>query len=341
MATAPTKPQISAVDQFLISIGKKPLEYNSDGYPIPPEQPKQSSGVGALVGGGLSLAALYAAKKYGIPYVKSLFGPEVAEKAMTQLALEGGSVGLASGGASAAAAEGLAGGASLSGAGGIAGAAAGSPTGPLTGLTGASYWAGPAAFIASAPLWAPPLAKGGMKLGQLLGVTDNKPERQYIPSEVIRSKRIGGQLPGFDTLNDAQKQIVTDKANALGMLRLPGVADKAGNTQSGIGSDFIMPRWMDAHYINNYLDKRGKGAAWGIATRPLTDFEIPNNLGNKARAQWDDMINTINMMKGGGLAQALGQQNSPVQFIQIEAKKKPTQLKPSKDFNPKKGDFKR
>ena len=211
-------------------------------------------------------------------------GAALAPTAATTGAALGG---MGGGGIGAAGIGGATAGAGIGAAGGAA------PAGLLTGASPLMTAAVPLAFLAGTAALAPKIAKGGEKLGRLMGIGDNRPERVYKASEAIQSKRLGGQLPGFDKLSDAEKQQVTDRANALGMLRLPGSADAQGNTVDGQGMEFIKPKWMNFDYINDIVNKEGKGAQWGLASRKLSDFKIPANLKNYARENWENMVNMV------------------------------------------------
>lgn len=259
--------------------------------PIPPKPP-ESGGGGALTGLlGAGLLGFGGYKLY-----QNLIAKKAAETAVASAA-PGAAAGAIPATPSILSASALPQSPTLLGASAIPGttgaAAATAPTGLLTGASPALYFGAPLAGLAAFSALAPSIAKGGQKIGNFLGISDDKPERVYKPQEAIQSKRIGGQLSGFDQLNDAQKQVITDQAQAMGMLRLPGYADKEGNTVKGIGQEFIKPRWMNADYIQKYINQHGPGSAWGISTRPLSSFELPGNIQNYARSNWEQLLGMI------------------------------------------------
>lgn len=204
---------------------------------------------------------------------------------------------------------------------------------PATGMSAASI-AGPALFMATAPLWAPKLAKGGQKFAELTGISKPKPNRKFKASETAQSKVFNRQIPGFDKLDEQQKEKIATAAHDAGILRMPGHADEEGNTQSGIGMDLVRPRFMsNPDYWENLKNTKGIGSSqYHLQTTPIEELAKEGRdekLNSFIKATKDIMDNPAQVSKVGspsGLSSILGGgpamiQSSP-NVMQVSAPKR-------------------
>ena len=98
---------------------------------------------------------------------------------------------------------------------------------PGTGLAGLAL---PAAFMATAPLYTPLIAKGGDALARGLGILNEAPPRQFNAAEVLRSKLLPRQVPQMAGFDPGQKEKFVQRAHELGLLGMTGRADASGAT---------------------------------------------------------------------------------------------------------------
>lgn len=101
-------------------------------------------------------------------------------------------------------------------------------------VPGASFGsvAGPLAFVATAPIWAPKVAKIGGKFFE--GVFGGDANRKYDSKQILdlqkndprRQKVWEGQVPGWSGMDDKTKTALLDKTHDLGILNLAGKENK-------------------------------------------------------------------------------------------------------------------
>lgn len=284
-----------------------------------------NSGLGSA-GGAWGSAASSAPMAMPNP---ALFDMSLAQAVNTPVT---GSLGAGSAGASGAGGLGSAGSVAGSGA-GASGAGSASGYAAMTGGPGSlAYWAGPAAFLATAPVWAPALSKvgrkAGKKVGEALGLAGKHNIRiPYNPANAAKSIVINNQLSGLGSLNDKTKADVLNKFRVAGML-----PDQFASIDDPIISQTKTDNASKIGFTANQLSQRDKdrlvekyGKWWRpAAIKPHDWLEILDPYGRskagverinamkEALTSYDDAVFNQRAMDTIGGSSMSGVVNSPV-----------------------------
>lgn len=154
-------------------------------------------------------------------------------------------------------------------------------------------YAGPAAFLATAPIWAPILSQVGNKVGKkAFGRDDLK--RPFNAEEIASARKLsskgkstdilGGQISGFRDKPDQERVDLVNKLNDLGALSIAGGGkkDEAGNVVTkDRGLEFInyqkLQNPSQFSYRKRAGEKRDTSNPWDVPTEDQIrkNYKIP------------------------------------------------------------------
>lgn len=259
-----------------------------------------SSGSGVL-GGGAAGAGGYWALSGGEAGATAAPALELGASAPEMMLpeLTGSSVGTVSSGGGAAGAGAGASGASSSG-----GYAA------MTGGPGSfGYWAGPAAFMATAPIWAPQVSKYGEKAGEgfmkATGLKKKRYDRPYSAESAATSTVINRQLPGLNKADKGKQAQILDKFKEAKAMIVPGATtpdfSKAESTPDRASRVGISSAYLTDMERNKLKSKYGKNYNFAaIKPEDLANILSPIGRNKKGMERLVSFNDAVKAYKGLG-----------------------------------------
>lgn len=171
----------------------------------------------------------------------------------------------------------------------------------MTGGPGSlAYWAGPAAFMATAPIWAPKLAQVGEKAGtgfmKATGLKKKRFERPYSAEAAATSMLINKQLPGLSAMKGGEKSKILDALQGAKALIVPAASSpdfsKAESNTRDASRIGISSAYLTETEKNKLKSKYGKNYHFGaIKAEDLANILSPIGRNDKG-------IERLNAIKG-------------------------------------------